>query len=142
MTRVISYPNIHFDPANNKLTLTLMGQELGAKVIPGALVASKFTLPVLVAQLLEPIKKQLSARWDSVDAEEEIASIEADEIAVHEVMALAFWWATADYNILENVRRVHFNELVRLANDCLKLQTEKSVIDSGAQVGYMVTEAK
>lgn len=126
MNQVISYPNIHFDPATNKLTLTLLGKVLEAKVLPRALAVSKFALPVLVSQLLEPLKKQLSDRWESVDAEEEIEAITADEEVVHEVMALAFWWATASYNNLDNVRLVHFQELSRLANDCLKLQAEKS----------------
>lgn len=126
MNQVISYPNIHFDPATNKLTLTLLGKVLEAKVLPGALAVSKFALPVLVSQLLEPLKKSLSDRWESVDVEEDIEAIDADEKVVHEVMAVAFWWATASYNNLDNVRLIHFLELKRLAESCLELQSKDS----------------
>lgn len=153
---IISFPNIYFDPASNTVRLTLIGQVMEAKVLQGALRASKFALPVLVGQLLQPLKQELSARWDRVDAEEDIASIEADEAVVHEVMAVAFWWATSDYNRMENVRLLHFNELVRLANDCLKLRAEKStsalalILGAGVvtlpdggtiKVGHMVVES-
>lgn len=115
---LISFPNFTFDPATGRLEMLALGQLLQASIQPEMVKQSAFVVPYTASLLLKPLALTVQVSWNDVECEADIERLVKQEAAIQELMAIAFWAATSGFNLLQNVRRVSYAELVNLTARC------------------------